>query len=64
MLMNKLKKIRMTLNMSQKELAKKINVDRSTIAKWESGTYPRANKLESIAQALHCSVDDLLCTKQ
>ena len=43
---------------------KLLHVERSTVAKWESGTYPRASKLEGIARALNCSVDDLLCSKQ
>lgn len=59
--MNNLKKIRLALNISQEELAKRLNVERSTVAKWESGTYPRASRLESIAKALNCTVDDLLC---
>ena len=62
--MNNLRQIRLSLKISQEELAKKLHVERSTVAKWESGTYPRASKLEGIARALNCSVDDLLCTKQ
>ena len=50
--MNNIKKLRKALNMSQEELAKKLNVDRSTIAKWESGTFPRTSKLQYIAKAL------------
>ena len=62
--MNNFKKIRLALNISQEELAKKLHVERSTIAKWENGTYPRASKLGSIAKALNCTVDDLVCSKQ
>jgi len=62
--MNNNRQIRLSLKISQEELAKKLHVERSTVAKWESGTYPRASKLERIARVLNCSVDDLLCTKQ
>lgn len=62
--MNNLKKIRLALNISQEELTKRLHVERSTIAKWENGTYPRASKLESIAKVLNCTVDDFLCAKE
>ena len=55
-----LKKRRQELKMSQQTFAQEMNVDRSTVAKWETGTWPRADKLVSIAKILGCSVDDLL----
>ena len=37
-----------------------LNVDRSTIAKWETGeAMPRADKLPEIAKILGCTIDDL-----
>ena len=49
---------------SQDELAQMISVDRSAIAKWETGkAMPRADKLPEIAKALKCSVDELLGTR-
>ena len=59
--MNAIKKYRLALNMSQEELAQKLHVERATVAKWESGTFPRASKLKLIADVLGCSVNDLLC---
>ena len=59
--MKKLKERRRKLQISQKGLAQILNVDRSTVAKWETGTMPRADKLPAIARALNCSVDELLC---
>ena len=56
-----LKNIRLEKNMSQEQLAKEINVDRSTVTKWETGeAMPRANKLVKLSQIFNCSVDELL----
>ena len=52
--------IRKAIGISQGELALKLNVDRSTVSKWESGdALPRSDKLPEIAQILGCSIDDL-----
>lgn len=54
--------LRKTANMTQDELAIKLGVDRSTVAKWETGdALPRAAMLPDIAATLKCSIDDLLC---
>lgn len=37
--MNNLKELREKANLTQESLAKLINVDRSTIAKWETGEH-------------------------
>ena len=38
----------------------KLNVDRSTVSKWESGdALPRSDKLPELAQIFGCSIDDL-----
>lgn len=56
-----LKNIRLEKNMSQEQLAKEINVDRSTVTKWETGeAMPRANKLVKLSQIFNCSIDELL----
>lgn len=47
---------RAQLGLSQSELASKMNVDRSTIAKWESGDNNlRQGVLKQLANALNCS---------
>lgn len=52
---------RKLLNISQVDLAKKIGVTQGLVSVWESGKYlPRAEKLPLIADALGCTVDDLL----
>lgn len=46
--------------MTQLKLSEHLGVDRSTIAKWESGeAMPTADKLPRIAKILNCKIDDL-----
>lgn len=59
--MNNIKKKRLALNMSQEDLAKKVGVDRSSVAKWENGFTPTVANLRKIAKVLKCKLDDLLC---
>lgn len=60
--MNKLKELRKGRNLTQKELAKLLGVDRSTIAQWERGeNMPRTKMLIQIAKVFKCKVDTLLC---
>ncbi len=48
------------MNLTQEQLACQMNVDRSTVAKWETGdAKPRADKLPELAQILKCKIDDL-----
>lgn len=57
----KIKQFRKKNKMKQEEIAVKIGVDRSTIAKWETGAAkPRADKLPALAKILNCTVDQLL----
>ena len=52
---------RKAAGITQNELAETLCIDRSTIAKWETGkAYPRAALLPKIAQILDCTVDELL----
>ena len=45
----------------QRDLAEKLEVDRSTVAKWETGeSKPRADKLIQLAKLFDYTVDDLL----
>lgn len=56
-----LKKIRSQANMTQVELARRLNVAQSSVATWENNenSYPRAELLPALADLLHCSIDDL-----
>lgn len=59
--MNQIKKYRKKRNLKQSELALLVGVNRTAVTKWESGEVnPRASRLSKIADALRCSVDDLL----
>ena len=52
---------RVNAGLSQERLANLLKVERSTVAKWETGkSMPRAELLPKIAKILGCTVDDLL----
>ncbi|WP_370812696.1 helix-turn-helix domain-containing protein [Butyricicoccus pullicaecorum] len=58
--MIQIKEYRERCGFTQQQLAEKIQENRATIAKWEIGSaFPRAEKLPTLADALHCSIDDL-----
>ena len=58
--MKMLRAIRMQRSMTQKQLADDIGVTQSNVAMWESGAaMPSAAKLPELADALHCSIDEL-----
>lgn len=59
--MNPFRKYRMKAGLLQETAAATLDVDRSTIAKWETGiAKPRADKLPAIAKLYSCSIGDLL----
>ena len=61
MLSENIKAIRKAKNLSQEELAQKLNVVRQTISKWEKGlSVPDAGTLVRIAEALDTTVQVLL----
>lgn len=56
-----LKKIRQDNNLTQEELAKKINTSRSNIANYENDkNMPSVDILEKLSKELHCSADYLM----
>ena len=58
-----IKEMRLRAKITQNELSLKLSIQRSTVAKWETGkSLPRAELLPKIAQILNCSVDELLRT--
>ena len=56
----KLQKLRKDAQLSQEELAEKLEVSRQAVSKWESGTtYPEMDKLISLTKIFNCTLDDL-----
>lgn len=61
---DKLKSLRKEKDLSQEELAKKLNVSRSVVAKWETGIrLPKGELLESLAEVLGVNSEDLFDDK-
>lgn len=59
-----IKEIREAACMSQEELAKKANVNRVSISRYEAGErIPSLAIAAKIARALNCTLDDLLHEK-
>lgn len=53
--------IRKERKMLQEDVASALGVDRSSVAKWETGkAVPRATMLIKLADLFHCTVDELL----
>ena len=58
--MNGIQNLRMQKGITQIQLASDLGVDKSTVAKWETGkAFPRADLLPKIADLLGCSIDQL-----
>ena len=56
----RIKELRKKTEMTQNALAKKIGVNQSSVAQWETGlTVPRASILPRIADALGVNIQDL-----
>lgn len=52
---------RLNAGFTQEFVAHKLGIDRSTVAKWETGvSFPRPAMLRRIANLYGCTVDDLL----
>ena len=60
-LKDNLKRIRKENNLSQEQLADKLNVSRQSVSKWESGlAYPEMDKVLQICKMFDLSMDELL----
>ncbi len=58
--MNKIKQLREKANFTQERISNELNIDRSTVAKWETGeAFPRSDKLPLLAKILNCTIDEL-----
>lgn len=54
-------RLRKQRDMSQVELAEKLNVKQTDISRWERGAVPSLDTIIRVGMTLHASVDDLLC---
>lgn len=53
--------LRKMKNMSQEQLAERLDVSRQAVSKWESGNgYPETEKLISICEIFDCSMDEII----
>ena len=56
-----LQALRKTMNLTQENLAEKLEVSRQTVSKWEQNlAYPEIEKLIEVCELFHCSVDQIL----
>lgn len=56
-----IKSKRLSMGLTQEELAQKMGVQRTAVAMWETGkAYPRADVLIKLAKLFGCTVDGLL----
>lgn len=57
---NNIQEKRKLIHLTQEQLALKMGVNRSTVAKWESkNILPRNNKIPLLAKVFGCKIDDL-----
>lgn len=57
----KLRAARLAAGLTQTELAEKVGCTQKDISRWEAGQHePGALTLKKLAQALGCSMDDLI----
>lgn len=62
---NKLSKLRKEHNLSQEQLADKLEVSRQAVSKWESGqSYPDMDKIIILCKLFNCSIDELINDKE
>jgi transcriptional regulator with XRE-family HTH domain len=56
-----LKELRLAAGLTQKVIAKELNVDQAAVSHWENGVNPPTRKYrEPLAKLLGCTVDELL----
>lgn len=63
--MSKLKELRKSKKMTQRELAYLLGVKRTTVTMWETNrAKPRADKLPALAKLFGCTIEELLQSKE
>ena len=52
---------RKQMNLTQEQLAQRLELDRSTVVKWETGkSFPRPDMLVKLTEVFGCTADELL----
>lgn len=60
-----IKRLRQANGLTQKELAKKLNVSNKNVSAWENGTsFPKLETFINLCNVLNCSYDDLYFAKE
>lgn len=54
-----LRERRQSINMRQEDVAKRLDVDQSTVSKWERGVMPLSVFRKKLAKLYRCSVEDI-----
>lgn len=63
--MNQIRACREKKNLSQAEVARRLEISQQAISKWEAGEAdPRSDKLPQLAMILGCSIEELLMSKE
>ncbi|MBE5791654.1 MAG: helix-turn-helix transcriptional regulator [Clostridiales bacterium] len=58
--MSQLADLRIRANLTQEKVASELSIDRSTVAKWETGiASPKVGKLAPLSVLYGCSIDEL-----
>ena len=58
--MNRLRALRISAGLKQKDVADRLGISQVSVWQWESGvTLPRADKLPAIAELYGCTIDEL-----
>ena len=55
-----LQALRKANNISQEQLAERLNVTRQTVSKWETGGYPEIDKIIALCNMFGCTMDELI----
>ena len=56
---------RVNANLTQRQAAERISIDKSTLSKWENGkTSPRADQLEQLCCLYGVSIDEIFLNKK
>lgn len=62
--MNPIKKYRLKAEITQKQLADRLGIDRSTVAAWELGiNAPKISNLIRLSKVFKCKLDSLVREK-